>query len=131
MSKLNNIPKLWEDAIDVEPEFFETLLTRDREIMYCFGLATAAVRVGKNSHNPALVRMKIKAIKNEYIDAFLWTYLKKKDVIIKLKNKLILEYYPQYKRNEYDRIIKELDSLIISPKCTCRSDGFGFCFCNF
>ena len=130
MSKLNNIPKLWQDGLDIDEEMFSNLLAKDKEVMYCFGLASAAVKTGKHRNSPAMVRMKIKAIKNEYIDAFLYSYLKKKDITIKLKNKLILEYYPKYKRNQYESIIKELDSLLISPKCNCSNVGFGFCFCN-
>lgn len=130
MSKLNSIPKLWKDSLDLSEEFFSTLLSKDKEIMYCFSLATAAVKVGKHSHNPAMVRRKIKAIKNEYIEAFLYTYLKKKDIIIKLKNNMILNYSKRSKINEYESIMKELDSLLITPKCTCSQESFGFCFCD-
>ena len=135
---VKKIPKLWIDGLDLNPSFMETLLSKDKKIMYSFGLASRAIKNGKYRNDLTKQRLKLAATKNEFIDCFLYNYLFRKNTIIKIKNKLIMEYdfSKRTKINEYELIMKELDSLLISnpnprPKindCQCRSIGMGFCF---
>ena len=132
------IPKLWLDGLDLNPSFMETLLAKDKKIMYSFGLASRAIKTGKYRNDPTKQRLKLEATKNEFIDVFLYNYLFRKNTIIKIKNKLIMEYdFKRTKINEYELIMKELDILleiptnkIEKPKCNCKNKGFGFCFCD-
>ena len=138
------IPKLWLDGLDLNPSFMESLLSKDKEIMYNFGIASKAIKMGKYRNDPTKQRLKLEATKNEFIDCFLYKYLFRKNTIIKIKNKLIMEYdFKRTKINEYDLIMKELDILLeineteklinkIEKKkynCNCHTKGFGFCFC--
>jgi len=137
------IPKLWLDGLDLNPSFMETLLSKDKKIMYSFGLASRAIKTGKYRNDPTKLRLKLEATKNEFIDVFLYKYLFRKNTIIKIKNKLIMEYdFKRTKMNEYESIIKDLDILLginemdlesesnkELDKCSCRNKGFGFCFC--
>ena len=135
---VNKIPQLWIDALDSDPSFMETLLTKDKEIMFNFAIASNAIKNGKYRNNPRAQRQKLKATKNDFIDIFLYQYLKRKNTVIKIKNKLIMEYHSNFKRtknNEYETIMKELNIILgineseSKPKCNCRNKGFGFCFC--
>lgn len=128
----NNVPKLWIESLDVDPSFMEDLLKQDNKIMYSYGLAVAAIKSGKYRNDPRKQRMKMAATKNDFIDLFIYNYLKRKNTVIKIKNKLIIEYdfSKRTKENEYELIMKELDSLLISTQkpCQCRNIGMGFCF---
>jgi hypothetical protein len=129
----NNVPKLWIESLDVDPSFMEKLLKKDNKIMYSYGLAVAAIKSGKYRNDPRKQRMKMAATKNDFIDLFIYNYLKRKNTVIKIKNKLIMEYdfSKRTNKNEYELIMKELDSLLISypkPMCQCRKIGMGFCF---
>ena len=138
------INKLWVDSLPLDPSFLEDLLKLDHNIMSSFGVASLAVKnTPKYKKSKMLRNMKLRALKDNYIECFLAQYLKRKNVVISLKNKLILDYYSDKNKNtscadkyDYDSIMAELDSLIkpeykkvITPiKCSCRSIGFGFCF---
>ena len=134
----NNVPKLWIESLDVDPSFMEELLKQDNKIMYSYGLAVAAIKRGKYRNDPRKQRMKMAATKNDFIDLFIYNYLKRKNTVIKIKNKLIMEYdfNKRTKENEYELIMKELDCLLISNQkpmskineCQCRNIGMGFCF---
>jgi len=142
---VKKIPKLWLDGLDLNPSFMESLLLKDNKIMYSFGLASRAIKY-KYSNDPTKLRLKLAATKNEFIDLFLYNYLFRKNTIIKIKNKLIMEYdFKRSKINEYDLIMKELDIILgidkieleidknnekDKSKCTCSKKGFGFCFCR-
>ena len=143
---VKKIPKLWLDGLDLNPSFMETLLSKDKKIMYSFGLASRAIKNGKYRNDLTKQRLKLAATKNEFIDCFLYNYLFRKNTIIKIKNKLIMEYdFKRSKINEYDLIMKELDIILgidkieleidknnekDKSKCTCSKKGFGFCFCR-
>jgi hypothetical protein len=139
------IKKLWVESLPLETSFLEDLLKLDNNIMSSFGVASLAVKnTPKYKKSKMLMNMKLRALKENYIECFLAQYLKRKNVVISLKNKLILDYYSNKNKintscadkYDYDSIMAELDSLIkpeykkvISPiKCSCRSIGFGFCF---
>ena len=140
MQKQKQIPKLWIDGLDLNPSFMETLLAKDKEIMFHYQIAKTAIKNGKYKNDRLKQRLKLEATKNEFIDTFLYKYLKRKNTIIKIKNKLIMEYnFKRTKINEYELIMKELDSLLEIPtktkkiekaKCNCKNKGFGFCFCD-
>ena len=130
----NQVPKLWIESLDVDPSFMEDLLKQDNKIMYSYGLAVAAIKRGKYRNDRRKQRMKMAATKNDFIDLFIYNYLKRKNTVIKIKNKLIMEYdfSKRTKENEYELIMKELDSLLISNlnPCQCRNIAMGFCFCK-
>ena len=138
------INKLWVESLPLDPSFLEDLLKLDENIMASFAVASHAIKnTPKYRKSKMLMNMKLRALKDNYIECFLSQYLKRKNIVISLKNKLVLEYYSNKKKNtscadkyDYDSIMAELDSLIkpeykkvISPiKCSGRSIGFGFCF---
>ena len=133
------IKKIWVDSLPLDPSFLEDLLKLDENIMASFAVASLAIKnTPKYKKSKMLMNMKLRALKENYIECFLAQYLKRKNIVISLKNKLVLEYYSNKNKDKYDyeSIMSELDSLIkpeykkvISPiKCKCRSIGFGFCF---
>jgi len=137
------INKLWVDSLPLDPSFLEDLLKLDNNIMGSFAISSLAIKkTPKYRKSKMLMNMKLKALKDNYIECFLTQYLKRKNIVISLKNKLILDYYSDKNKikscslYDYDSIMAELDLLIkpeykkvISPKkCNCRSIGFGFCF---
>ena len=138
------IKKIWVDSLPLDPSFLEDLLKLDENIMASFAVASLAIKnTPKYKKSKMLMNMKLRALKENYIECFLAQYLKRKNIVISLKNKLVLEYYsnknkdiPYSDKLDYYSIMAELDLLIkpeykkvISPiKCKCRSIGFGFCF---
>ena len=142
----SKIPKLWVEGLDLNPTFMEELLKKDKKIMYHYGIATHAIKTGKYRNDKFKQRLKLEATKNEFIEAFLYKYLKRKNTIINIKNKLIMEFNFNFKRtkkiDEYEVLMKELDILLEineteklinqiekKNKCNCHTKGFGFCFC--
>ena len=129
------IKKLWMESLDLDPSFMEGLLKQDNKIMAQFGIASLAIQNGKYKNNKTKQRLKIEATKNEFIDAFLIRFLKRKNIIITIITTAIKNYWS----NDYDRIMEELDRLLIKPKpkpkpkiinkCNCKNISFGFCFC--
>jgi len=140
------INKIWVDSLPLDPSFLEDLLKLDSNIMSSFAISSLAIKnTPKYRKSKMLMNMKLRALKDNYIECFLAQYLKRKNIVISLKNKLILDYYSDKNKitysssvNDYESIMAELDLLIkpeykkvISPiKCKCRSIGFGFCFCR-
>ena len=141
------IKKIWVDSLPLDPSFLEDLLKLDENIMASFAVASLAIKnTPKYKNSKMLMNMKLRALKDNYIECFLAQYLKRKNIVISLKNKLVLDYYSDknlitssFSAYDYDSIMAELDSLIkpeykrkITPvkKCNCRSIGFGFCFCR-
>ena len=133
------IKKIWVDSLPLDPSFLEDLLKLDENIMASFAVASLAIKnTPKYKKSKMLMNMKLRALKENYIECFLAQYLKRKNIVISLKNKLVLDYYSNKNKDklDYESIMSELDSLIkpeykkvISPiKCKCRSIGFGFCF---
>ena len=62
------------------------------------------------------------------IQNFTINLIKKIEIIINLKNKLIQDYF----KLDYDSIMTELDSLLWTDRCLkkCKDKGMGFCFCK-
>ena len=108
-------------------KYLQESIKEDKKIMYNFGLASHAIKNGKYKNDKLKQRLKLEAIKNEFIDIFLFKFLKRKEIIINIKNNCIINYF----KYDYDEIMKELDKLIIKPKCNCKNIGFGFCFCRY
>lgn len=138
------INKIWVDSLPLDPSFLEDLLKLDKNIMSSFAISSLAIKnTPKYKNSKMLMNMKLRALKDNYIECFLAQYLKRKNIVISLKNKLVLDYYSDKIKitsspYDYESIMAELDLLIkpeykrvISPiKCKCRSIGFGFCFCR-
>jgi hypothetical protein len=118
------IKKLWLDSLDFDPTFLQELLKNDFEIMKSFHIASLSINQGKYKNNKLKKRLKLAALKNEFIDIFLLKFLKRKNIIIKIIVKSIKEYW----LDDYDRVMDQLDKLLITPKCSCHNKGFGFCF---
>ena len=106
----NGIPKLWADSLDLETDWIMPLIENDKDIMFNFGIAKLAIEKGKYRNDKRRQRMKLQAVKGEFIDCFLVKYLKKKNVVIKLKNKIVMEEWRR--RNSYEYLMEELDKLI-------------------
>ena len=108
-------------------EYLQESIKKDKTIMYNFGIASYAIKKGKYKNDKLKQRLKLDATKNQFIDSFLLKFLKRKEIIINIKNNCIINYF----KYDYDEIMEELDRLIIKPtkpKCNCRNIGFGFCF---
>ena len=112
-------------SLDLETSWIEQQLKDDKNIKKNFDIASFAIKNGKYKNNKFKQKLKLLATKNEFIDFFLLKYLKRKEITINIKNKIINDFF----KLDYDKIMLELDNLIIKPKCDCRSIGFGFCFC--
>ena len=112
-------------SLDRETYWIEQLLKDDKNIMKNFGIASFAIKNGKYKNNKFKQKLKLQSTKNEFIDIFLMKLLRRKEIIINIKNKIIKDFF----KLDYDKIMLELDNLIIKPKCDCRIIGFGFCFC--
>ena len=116
-----------------EPQQLHHQLAKDESIMYQYGICVQAVKLNPKYKQKRKYRMKIEAIKNQFIDCFLSKEIKRIQIIVKIKNDLISEYFK--KVNSYDYIMEELDKLLVKPvvkpdpQCNCRNEGFGFCFC--
>jgi hypothetical protein len=119
-----SIPNLWIQSLDFDPSFLQELLKNDFEIMKSFQIASLAINHGKYKNNKLKKRLKLSALKNQFIDIFLLKFLKRKNIIINIIVKSIKEYW----LDDYDRVMEQLDKLLITPKCNCRNKGFGFCF---
>lgn len=105
------------------------LLSNDKGIMLNYGICVNAVKSNPKYSNKRVYRMKIEAIKNQFIDCFLSKQIKRVQIIMKIKNDAIKNHFE--KVNSYEYIMEELDKLIVKPKhkCNCKNVGFGFCFC--
>lgn len=91
--------------------------------------------------NSRIYTIKLNSIKFKFLRDFLDVEINKKKII---RNNIIITEIRKFwlgqpresKEEEFDRINKELDSLlwkpkpVIKPKCLCRTKGFGFCFCR-
>ena len=112
------------------------------------GLFKQTTPYKKNSRKYTI---KLNSIKFKFLRDFLDTDIHKKkiirnNIIITGIRKFWLNQPKETKEEEYDRIFKELDSLLWKPKdttvvpkdatanavpkCNCRNEGFGFCFCR-
>lgn len=109
-------------------KYLQESIKKDKKIMYNFGLSAHAIKNGKYKNDKLKQRLKLEATKNEFVDIFLFKFLKRKEIIINIKNNCIINYF----KYDYDDIMEQLDKLIIKPtvpKCNCKNIGFGFCFC--
>ena len=85
--------------------------------------------------NSRIYTIKLNSIKFKFLRDFLDVEINKKKII---RNNIIITEIRKFwlgqpketKDEQYDRINKELDSLLWKPKCLCRTKGFGFCFCR-
>ena len=119
------IPKLWIDSLDLDPLSISQMMRLDKKLMYQFALKTYK----KSNRRKSL-------IKDNFIDIFLYEFLKRKNITIKLINNMILNYHKNKKKVEYNynELMEELDKLIwkdtkiIKNYCNCNK-GDLFCFC--
>lgn len=123
------------NSLPLETDWIMPLLEKDKKIMYNYGIASLAIRTGKYKNDVIKQRRKLKAVKNEFIDCFIYSYLKKKRIVVNLIVKLVKDYWKEF--NSYDNIMKQIDKLLWNPPvvpfvpdCDCRNIGFGFCFCR-
>ena len=91
--------------------------------------------------NSRIYTIKLNSIKFKFLRDFLDIEVNKKKII---RNNIIITEIRKFwlgqptetREEQYNRINKELDSLlwkpkpVIKPKCLCRTKGFGFCFCR-
>ncbi len=126
-SKLE-IPKLWISGLDLETKWIQEQFLADKKVQSSYQLAKLAILNGKYCGDTRKQKLKLKATKNEFIECFLSRFLKKKSIIISIIVKGIKDYWSK-QPSEYDKIMKELDSLLVK-KCNCANEGFGFCFCR-
>lgn len=101
-------------SLPKDPEFIQTLLLNDKEIMKLYGLSAYAIKTGKYRDNKQKQKLKLLAIKNEFSENFLIKFLKRKEIIIKILNKSILDYFKSstYSDISYKKIMMDLDNLL-------------------
>lgn len=88
-------------------------IKNNNKYMYSFGIASHAIKNGKYKNNKRLKRMKLEAVKNQFIDCKLGEWCKKINTIIKIKNKLITDYFKNLDQlDDYDLLMCELDKLL-------------------
>jgi len=130
-------PDLWIKSM---PEYLYQyvldLASNDDYTLRQLGIVKQSVRNGKYSNNPRKQRLKLTATQNQLCDVFLYNFLKKRNIMIKLITAGVGTYWKN--KNSYENIMAELDKLIIPeyskkfqniPKCNCRDKAFGLCFC--
>ena len=108
--KPKSVPKLWIDGLDLETDWIESQIQSDREIMKNFGIASYAIKNGKYKGNKQLIRMKLEATRNEFMDCFLVNFLKKKSIVVKIIVDSVKNYWKR--KNSYEGIMEELDKMI-------------------
>ena len=131
--KKNNfkVPKLWIDSLDLETDWIEGQITANKEIMASFSVMAKKCKLLSQSKRKE--RMRLTVLKNQYMDMFLIDFLKKKSIVISIKNKLVLDYFrkkePRFSLTlsschinkkpfsktsptEFDSIMKELNDLL-------------------
>ena len=88
-------------------------IKNSEKYMYSFGIASLAIKNGKYKNNKQLKRMKLEAVKNQFIDCKLGEWCKKINTIVKIKNKLIIDYFKNLDQlDDYDLLMIELDKLL-------------------
>jgi hypothetical protein len=114
------IPKIWVDSLDLEVDWIVSQIRDNDKIMKAFAISTKKIAEDKNI-SKVKKRLRMEVIKNEYMDLFLVDFLKKKSIVIKIKNKLVLDYFimkerknqsVHSKKDDFDSIMKELDELL-------------------
>jgi len=154
----DTIPKLWIQSLDLETEWLEGLVKQDTKTMKSFGIASCAIR-SKYKNDKRKQRLKLQAVKNQFFDCYLISFLKRKSIVVGLIVKGITDYWNN-QSSEYDKLMKELDLILSTPLdndkttvskskgkskkvktelyneqrprgCTsgCRDIAYGFCFC--
>ena len=109
-------------------EYVGELAGEDEYNLKQLGKCKYAIENGKYKNNPRKQRMKLSALQRQLSDAYLYNFLKKRNIIISLICHNLAEYWKH--KNSYENIMSELDDLIIMPTCDCRHKGFGLCFCR-
>lgn len=119
------IPKIWVDSLDLEVDWIVSQIRDDDNLMRAFGIS--AKRIANQENSKTRRRLRMEVIKNQYMDMFLVKFLKKKSIVIKIKNKLVLDYFRKnqsvlsnslplikssQKKDDFDSIMKELDELL-------------------
>jgi hypothetical protein len=80
-------------SLDLNAEWANTLLQKDKKIMKEYRLAILAIKNGKYKNNKKLQEMKIKATKNDFTEIFISRFLMKKSIIIKIITDSVKEYF--------------------------------------
>lgn len=120
------------------PELLGEMMKNDEGIMLNFGVCMKALNgCGKYQKNSRRYKMKQQAIKNQFIDSYLAKMMKKSQIVVNVKNNLVLDHFKNKKEKiDFDELMKELDEILNTPidssdpSCNCRNEGFGFCFCR-
>lgn len=110
LNKGNRLPSHLINSLDLDPSWIEGQLQQDKKIMYNFGIATNAIRNGKYKGNPLKQRLKMSAVKSEFIDCFLYRFLTKKRIIVDIIVSLVKDYWVNF--NSYDNVMERLDEML-------------------
>jgi hypothetical protein len=123
----------------LEVDWIVSQIRDNEKIMKAFAIKKKKIADAQNI-SKVKKRLKMEVIKNQYMDLFLVDFLKKKSVVIKIKNKLVLDYFRKnqsvlhsnnsivtplikssQKKAEYDTIMKELDELLDNASIKTKS----------
>lgn len=110
--------KLQQQSVEQGLQFFlEEQIKNDKKIMMEFGVATHFIKQ-KYKNSKIKQKLKLEATKNLIIDNFLFKFLKRKEIVINIKNKMIKDYFKKKEKcsNEYDDIMRRLDLILIKDK---------------
>lgn len=113
-------------------------LKNNHKIMTLYQITIKSVQASGRYTDKTKFKRKREAIKNEFVDTYLNKIIKKIQIIINIKNQIILDFYKNNKKLKpvkdiiYNKLLDELDSLLIKSVClkNCRKKDFGFCFCK-
>ena len=112
-------------SLDLETEWMDTLLKQDEKTMKSFGIACYAIKNGKYKNDKRKQRLKLQAVKNQFLDAFIANFLKRKSIVVSIIVKGIQDYWTN-QPSEYDKLMKELDLILSTPliydKENCQED---------
>ena len=111
---------IWKALVKTVPPttYLAQTFKDDPSNKQAYRIAIKAIQLsGKYPKNSLKYRLKTESIQNELLDNHLKKIYKQSLIRTTLKNNMIKKYWKDKQKEE------------IKPKCNCRNEGFGFCFC--
>jgi hypothetical protein len=113
-------------------------LKNNHKIMTLYQITIKSVQASGRYTDKTKFKRKREAIKNEFVDTYLNNIIKRIQIIINIKNQIIIDFNKNNKKLKpvkdiiYNKLLDELDSLLDKSVCliNCRKKNFGFCFCK-
>ena len=109
LNKGKKLPNYLINSLSLDPSWVDGQIQQDKQMMRDYGVASRNVKL-KYSGNPLKQRLKLSAVKGEFIDFFLYKLLAKKRVVVDIIVSLVKKYWINF--NSYDSVMKRLDEML-------------------